>query len=336
MAITDLFKRLGAALFGRTVDPSDDFDTALLDEVVDAIVDAVDPRLRLMPRYRGRMASSAIRSIRFLRSLAPRLPAPVELSRATWGRDPYVSAFFAMGTDVQTLLDHSAELGAFFADPANVRCDAAYSVLGMRRDERNVLASALVDGEVRRDVAQTTVGFTGHTLIGTAGEESVTRGLLGEAILKRVAGIALERIVAARDHVAELETRKSVMATRLRVLSLRRGGLQQLATGEQDPAAEIATLEREYKATAEDHLEIKASLATLDYSFAQIEAVLGEPERYLGLNTVEMRVSHTGFKVAAGSQETAAPLRLNELWIGERLQAVIVPVRIPRVALASG
>jgi len=336
MAITELFARLGTALFGASnAEPADAIDSGLVEQAVDAIVEAVDPRLRLMPRYRQKLAPAATRSIRLMRSLAPQLPNTIELSRAAWGADQYINAFFATGADVQTLLDRSTALDKFFTDPANVRHDAAYGVLAMRREERNVLASALVDGELRGDVAQTTVGFTTHTLIGIAGELSITRGLLGEAILKRIAGLVLERIVAERDRATELEMRKSVTATKLRMLELRRGGLQQLATGEQDPSPEIAALERELKMAAKDHMEIKASLATLDHIFEHIETVFGEPAKYLGLDTVELRVSHTGYKLSAASRETAAELRLNELWIGSSLRAVIVPVRITRPATTT-
>jgi hypothetical protein len=336
MQFTEMFSRLATVLFGTDpADPANDIDPALLDDVVDAIVEAVEPRLRLVPRYRNRLAPSATRSIRFLRSLAPRLPAPIELSRAAWGGDPYVNAFFATSADIQTLLDRSVELRAFFDDPANIRCDAAFGVLGMRREERNVLAPALVEGEVRGDVAQTTVGFTAHTLLATSAEPLNTRGLLGQAILKRVAGLALERIVAMRDRATELSTRRSIMAARLRMLTLRRDGLRQLSAGEQDPSVEIATIERELKATAEDHLEIRASLATLDHGFEQIEAVLGDPERYLGLDTIELRVSHTGYKLDPGTTQPGSELCLNELWIGPNLRAVIVPVHIPRSALSS-
>ena len=330
MAITDIFARLGAALFARpAADPADEIDAALLEQIVDAVVEAVDPRLRLMPRYQKRLAPAAIRSIRFLRSLAPRLPTPIELSHAAWAADPYINAFFATSADVPRLLDRSAELHAFFDAAANVRFDAAYGVLAMRREERNVLASALVDGEMRRDVAQTTVSFAAHTLLGITEDALVTRGRLGEAILKRVAGLALERIVAVRDRATELQTRKSMLAARLRMLELRAGSLQTLAA-EQDPSAEIATIKRELATLAEDHMEVKTSLATLDHSFEQIEAVLGDPEHHLGVDSVELRLSHTGYKLDAASREPAADLRLNELWIGSNLRAVIVPVRIPR------
>jgi hypothetical protein len=330
VAIADIFARLGAALFsGPAVDPADAIDAALLDQIIDAVVEAVDPRLQLMPRYRKRLAPAATRSIRYLRSLAPRLPAPIELSNAAWAADPYINAFFATGADVPVLLERSVELRAFFDAAANVRFDTAYGVLAMRREERNVLASALVDGEMRRDVAQTTVSFATHTLLGITQDALVTRGRLGEAILKRVAGLALERIVAVRDRASELQTRKSMLAARLRMLELRAGSPQTLAA-EQDPSAEIATIKRELATLAEDHMEVKTSLATLDHSFEQIEAVLGDPQHHVGMDTVELRVSHTGYKLDAASREPAADLRLNELWIGPNLRAVIVPVRIPR------
>ena len=331
----NVFARLGTALFGGArVDPADDVDAALLDQCVDAIVEAVDPRLRLMPRYRKRLAPSATAAIRFLRSLAPRLPTPIALSRSAWATDAYVGAFFATAADVQACLNRSTELHTFFRDPANLHCDRAYSILGMRRVERTVLASALVEGEVRRDVAQTTLGFTGHALVVLSDDPSTTRALLGEAILKRVAGLALERIVSARDRATELETRKSMMAARLRMLMLRSDGLRELSANEQDPSAEIATLERELKAAAADHLEMRTSLATLDYSFDQIDAILGELDRHLGMDAIDLRVSHTGYKLDSNSAASGSELHLNELWVGTQLRAVIAPVCIPRIALA--
>lgn len=334
MSITNVFARLAGTLFGgQPVDPTDAIDPATLDDAVDAIVEGVEPRIRVVPRYRKKLAPTVTRTIRFMRSLAPVLPAPIELSRAAWSADPYINAFFATAGGIPDTLGRSDELRAFFADPANGRFDAAYALLAMRREERNVLASALIEGEVRRDVAQTTIGFTGHTLFALAAEPSTMRGLIGETILERLAALALERIVTTRAHATELDTKKSMLATRLRMLNLRRGNLRQLAPGEPDPTTEIATVEKELKAIAEDHREVKASLATLDYSIAQIDHVFGAPEQHLGIDTIEMRVNRMGYKLDPRSAEVGSDLRLNELWIGTNLRGVIMPVRIPRTEL---
>ena len=59
--------------------------------------------------------------------------------------------------------------------------------------------------------------------------------------------------------------------------------------------------------------------------------ILGDLERYyLGMDTIELRVSHTGYILDAPSAVPGSELRLNEVWIGSTLRAVIVPVRIPR------
>lgn len=336
MATSSIFARLAGALFGaQRGDPAADIDTELLDDAVDAIVEAVEPRIRLVPRYRTKIAPIATRAIRFMRTLAPLLPLPIGLSRAAWSSDAYVGAFFATGSDIDTLLSRDAALDAFFADPANVSHDAAHAVLVMRREERNVLASAIVDGELRGDVAQTTIGFASHRLFAVTADADATRRAVGQAILERLAALALERIVATRERASELDVRKSMLAARLRMLTLRRDSQKALAAaGESDASAEIASLQQQLKATAADHLETKASLATLDYSIEQIEAVLGEPQQHLGIDTFDVRVSHTGYKLDAASSEPGSQLHLSELWIGAKLRAVIAPVYVPRFALA--
>lgn len=334
MPFADIFSRLAGALFSaQATNPADAIDPTLLDEAVDAIVEAVEPRIRLVPRYRGRLAPVAIRTIRFMRSLAPALPAPIELSPAAWSADPTINAFFATAADVAALLGRDDALQTFFGNPASVGCDTAHCLLAMRREERQVLAAAIVDGQLRSDVAQTTVGFTEHRLIAIAGDALATRRMVGQAILDRMASLALERIVATRERATDLDVRKSMLAARLRMLTLRRGSLRELAAGEKDPAIEIAEIERELKTTAQDHLEVKASLATLDYSIEQIERVLGNPEQHVGLDTIAMRVNHMGYKLDAGAAEPGTELRLNELWIGANLRGVITPVHIPRAAL---
>lgn len=334
MPFSDIFSRLATALFAEpAAAPAADIDAAILDDAVEAIVEAVEPRIRMVPRYRDRLAPAAVSTIRYMRSLAPALPEPIELSRAAWSPDPYINAFFATADDVPALLGDSRELRGFFDDPANVLCSEAFALLGMRREERNVLAPAIVQGILRQDVAQTTVGFAQHRLFAPAAELLATRRLVGMAILQRMAGLALERIVAMRDRASELEGRKGMLAARLRMLTLRHGSLEGLAPAEKDPSEEIASIERELKATVEDHLEIKTSLASLDHSIGQIEQVLGSPERHLGLDTVELRVNRMGYKLTGDSEEPASDLKLNELWIGPGLRGVIALVRIPRADL---
>ena len=152
-------------------------------------------------------------------------------------------------------------------------------------------------------------------------------------ILRRLAGLALARIAGLGERATELEQRKALLGSRLRMLSLRRNGIDDLADGA-GTAAEIASLERELKATADDYRAAKAGLATLDKSIEHINAIFNAPADYVSLARTELRVNRMGYKVAAESGE-AAPLTLTELSIGSGLTVVIAFVRCARAELPA-
>jgi hypothetical protein len=332
--LVDVFSKLAAHVFGATTrGPEESIEADVLDDAIDSIVEAVEPRLRLVPRYRKRLEPAVVRAIARLRALAPALPEPVELSPGAWATETRINALFATAADVSALLGNCRELRSFYQDPANAGGDAAYALLVARREERRVLAPAMVDGVLRRDVLQTTLGFAAHRLVALAADPLRSRRLVGEAILRRIASLALERIVAMRERAVELDTRKGILAARLRMLSLRRDGLHELAPGEADPAEEIATLERELKVTAKAHAEARSRTADLDFSIAAVDAVFGAPDQIVGIDLIETRVDHLGYKIEEDAAGTT--LRLNELWIGPNLRGVIVFVRVPRAAVPA-
>src|SRR5512138_1923926 len=96
-----LFTRLAGALFGGG-DKS--VDAALIAEMTDAVVDAVEPKVRMHSRYRQKLEPCIRTSIAHLRSLGSALAEPLPLTRAAWASDPRVNAFFATADDVPACL----------------------------------------------------------------------------------------------------------------------------------------------------------------------------------------------------------------------------------------
>jgi len=326
-----LFSNVASRLFGGSVPAAAGaVEPELVQNAVEAIVDAVEPRLRSVSRYQAKLAPAAERAILHLRSLAPRLPEPIALSRAAWSTDPLLNAFFAAPAEVPALLGRSEELRAFFAEPGNAAVAEAHALLGMMKTERGVFAPAIVDGALRQDVAQTTVSFDKHRLLAPAADLPGCRREVGMLILRRMAALALERITAQGERATGLEQRKAMLGSRLRMLSLRRNGLEEIAG---DAAVELAAVEAEFKATAGDFQEAKASLATLDSRIGHINAVFGAPADHVGLARTELRVNRMGFKVTGNSDEAVAPIALTELSIGSGLTVAIAFVRCPRAEL---
>lgn len=334
MPFAALFSNVSAMLFGQSpLGAADDPDRPLVEALIEAVVDAVDPRLRLVSKYREKLAPGVRRTIAHLRALGREVPHAVELSRSAWSANPLITAGFATPDDVLALLGRSHELHAFF--DSNPGAPEAVALLGMQMQQKTVLGAAHVGEAVQQEVAQKTVSFSGHRIIAPAADALACRREVGTRILRRLAALALQRIVGRERRVSELEERKAILATRLRLLTLRRGGLQSIAGDAADESAEIESLERALKATVDDYIETKTNLATLDGTIGIINEILGAPEAFLSLAIVRQRLNRMGIIVPAEAKEAATDLELHELSIGDGLRAVIVLVRVVRAEIPS-
>jgi len=332
MAFADLFSGVATRLFGAPAPP--DADQALIEATIEAVVDAVDPKIRVERKYRAKLEPGVRRTLAHMREFAQRLPEPIVLSPAAWRTDPLINALFATPDEVSALLGRSRELYRFFDAPANAGCSDAHALLAMRREERKTLGPALVDGALRHDVAQTAVSFAQHRLIAPAADWLGSRREVGAAIFRRLAALALQGIVGKERRVKDLEERKAILATRLRMLQLERDGVRRALESEtdaaSDPAVEIAQLERALQNTVDEFIDAKTSFATLEGTIDNVRRIFEAPQKHLGLETIALRLNRMGIRVEPGSSDAATDLTLQELFIGEGLRGVIAFVRCAR------
>jgi hypothetical protein len=331
--MASIFERVVAALFGDSAAPPSEADKQLIEDLIEALVDTVEPRVRTRSGYREKLAPGVLRMIEHLRAMARERLEPLVLSRTSWSQDPRINAFFATADDVPACIGRSQEVRRFFEQ--HPECTEAYALLGMKREERQVFAPKLEGDALKHDVAQISVSFTGHRLLAPAAELAQTRLEVGRRIMQRVAQLALSRILALDQKATDLQQRKGYLATRLKVLLLARDGMEGLVN---DPATieqQIREIEQELKTTVGDYIETKASLATLDGYIEQINAVLALPEEQVILTHVPLRITRMGMKLEAGSSEPAEDLDLYELSVGQGLRATIEMVRIPRAEMPA-
>ncbi len=343
MALGALLDRLGSALFGGR-DPGEALESALVAEMVEAVVDAVEPRVRLHSRYRRCLEPCLRRTFAHLRDIARQLPEPLALNRAAWSAEPFFNALFATAGDAESCMGDSRELRDFFADPANAAVGDATALLVARREERTVFAPRLEGEVLRTDVAQVTVGFAGHRLLAPAASAQAARREVGRRLLLRLAQAALKRIVDQDMRATELNEHKAYLAAVLRMLQLARDGMQGLVD---DPATiedRIAAVQAEISRTVEAYAEARGNLATLDGYLEHMEAVFGHPEEHVLLRPTDLRLSLMGVKLQPGEPGPANAFRLYELSDGHGLDVTIafvtcargdMPALIDRVAEAE-
>ena len=325
-----LFDRAFAVLFGRDQQVRPDQDQAFVAELTDMIVDTVEPKVKAQRNYRHKLEPCVRTTIAFLRQVGRTPLQPLLLTRANWGHDDSLRAFFAAADDIPAFLGRSKELRAFFDAPVNAGVGEAIALLGMRREEKTVFAPRSTGGALMEEVARTTVNFTGHRLVAPAATEQQTRLEVGRRIVLRLAQVALGRILEIEEQGLKQEQRKAVLATRLRFLKLAQDGMQGIVDDPLTIAQQIADVQRQLDHAVKDFIEVKSTLATLDGTIAQIQEVFGNPERHVALTRHELRVDRMNVKVDAAANESNRAITLAELRVGERTQAVIAFVRCPR------
>jgi hypothetical protein len=332
MAASSLFDRVCSALFGGSQSDTDPGDPRLVDDLIEAVVEFVEPRVRLRSGYRKKLERCMRASVAYLRSIGRQGLDPILLTRLTWREDARVNAFFATANDVPACLGRSQELRDFFENPANHEVQDAFALLGMKKEEKNVLGTQLQEEKVLRDVAQVTVNFSEHRLVAPSATLAATRLEIGKRIILRLAQVSLSRIVELDMKATELQEHKAYLGARLRMLNLARDGMQGIV---EDPATieeQAKTIEQELKQTVDNYIEAKSSLATLDGYIKQISDVFSHPEKHVNLTHSPVRVSSLGIKVDEAYSGAVNELTLAELSIGADLRAVAI-VRCPRSEL---
>ncbi len=328
---TSLFDRVTAALFGGgarfpTIRPRSSSST----DMVELVVETVEPRVRMNPGYQRKLSGCVSCCIAHLRSIASEEVEPLLLTRAAWSSDPRVNAFFATADDVPACLGRSTELRAFFENLSNQGVDEAYALLGMKKEERNVLAPKLEGDGLQHDVAQVTVSFSGHRIVAPCATLEATRVEIGRRVFQRLAQVALSRIVAVDMKATELQEHKAYLGARMRLLNLARDGMEGIV---KDPATigdQMKALERDLKHTVNGYVEAKASLSTLDGYIKHIDDVFSHPDQHVSLTRTPLRVTQMGIKADADHQGAVNDLTLAELAIGDDFRAAVAIVRCPR------
>ena len=332
MAAASLFDRVVSALFGQA-DVKDEAEQQLIGDMIEMIVDTVEPRVRLRTGYQNKLKGCVRATIACLRSIGKTPLEPVLLTRANWNEDARLNAFFARADDVPALIGRSKELRAFFDDPANEGVEEAFALLGMKKDEKTIFAPRFEDGMLKQEVAQTAVSFSEHRLVAPFATEQQTRLEVGRRIIRRLAQVALGRIIALDEKAVDLQQQKGYLGTRLRMLNLARDGMEGIVDDPATIGEQIRAVERELKETVEGYIEAKSSLATLEGYIAQIDDVFSHPEQHVTLTQSDMRINRMGLKVEDGADERHNALTLAELNVGDKLRGVVALVRCPRSEL---
>lgn len=305
--------------------------TDFVDAAIDRLVRMTNPRLRLLDRYRERLRPAAELACAHANGVAQALPAPLDADPARWASSDALRAFFVGRGEIVEVYGGSQELRRLFRREPLI--DHAYAILAMYAVEQRVFGVAVEDGELRRDVAQTTLSFARHRVRLCAGSEAGLREAIAWQVIDQLALRTLARLTTLEDRRHELEIDRALLAARLRMLRRECAGFDDCALAR----GAAARLEAELEHNARELAESGGGTMALERALDVLRATLAEPEvtircaiRRELLSPMNVRLTQPGDEPHLAFEFVEARLA------GEPATTLaIMPTRYPRQAMPS-
>jgi hypothetical protein len=283
-------------------------NTKQVDAAIERIAES-NPRLRLAPRYKTRLAPAVEISLNFANTVAQALPAPREASAAAWTQDPVIRAFFVSPEDLCQAFSRSHELRDYFEQNPGVQ--EAHALLGMALNERKTLGVVQQGDTVHRDVPRTTVSFGDHRARVCAGDEITLRAEITRRIVDELALRGLELITADQQRRDMLQQDRALLKTRLSLLERRGSGMRSALSGNEspDPSA-LAKLHAELEDNERQLAELGGHVDALRRDLERVHDVLSEPGQHLPVTERQLRLDAMNVLQTDGSPQPGVDLNL--------------------------
>ena len=259
------------------------------DRHIDTVIDAVDPRLRMLTGYRRRLGPALHHAIEVIDELAATLPPPLEITRAQWSRDPFLRACFTSPVAMQKLFDGHKTLHRFLSSDLARDATTVYAGLGMSLKVTQRFGHALQGDMVQRDVAQQVVTLGDYRLSAFAPSSEALLAGVRERVLQDLAMRSTQAAFSARTRKESLTEERTKVMMRLRLYEQQAEGLDTF-WHEEEVIDRHAVELRQKLAEMEGELDqLQASAADLDDFLDMTVEVFGAIDRDLRL---EQRTFH--------------------------------------------
>ncbi len=297
------------------------YPESLVEAAIERAVDGTDARLRLVPGYRKQLRRPVIHAIDQVVALVDAIPAPLVAGRREHGEEPRLAAVFASAADMLDIFVRDAALLEFLTTPEGAGAEQVTALLLAERVERNILGMDLVGDQVRRDVAQVAVSFTGHRLVDPRTNEEETRRQLKRRAFDHLLSLALARIGELSIERAELKRERDLLRRKLTALERGGWGFARTDGAPPDPAALIAELDgitAELEVLGTDPDVLKTHLAI-------VAGLLTEAERQLWAEEIDLSLDSMNIQ-RPEQDPSARRIVLQELHNAQGRRVVMLPL----------
>ena len=284
---------------------------------VEHVVDGTSARLRAVPNYARRLQEPVIGALSAIDAIVDQVPGVLSCQRSTFATDPYVNAFFADHGRLREVFSTSKEVRELF--DRNLGADECFALLCMHREERTQLGMGLIGDRLRKDVMQTTLGFSDHQLVAPGLDEAAARRALKCCVCN-----CLIDYIGARS--TQLKNGSSDIVNRGRAL---RGRLRR----EPEGTPEHAVMERQLEGIDAELDEQGPRLTTLEDQMCFVIDSLKRAHEIIVCRQQTLFVDRLGIQHSSAKASNVNELRIAEIQVAEKPPRVATLVSFPRSEL---
>ena len=309
-------------------------EAAAVDAAVEHLVDAMDPRLRMVDGYARKLRPAALLALNQLDAVVGEIPGPVEFSRASWAQDPLVRALFASPQAMAHAFSAEPVVQEFFAAAENARDEQCCIALFVSQEQKTSLGFALQGDVLQSDVVCRSVSFSDHRLTRPSTTDAGVRAGLRDLGLEYLANQALESITGSRNRRQMLEEERSLLALRLSTRCRFDQALESLLEQGRPGDTDAEAMQRQLEDTQRRLAALGTPPRTLDEYLDFLQNVLAHAADYIAIGTREMRLDPMNMLVDDPASQ-AASLKLCEIRADGRPPRTVAIARFPRHELLS-
>ena len=301
-------------------------------QLVEHVVDVVDPKIRVIGRYSQKLAQPVAHTWEYLNQLADRIPGGITLSRATFTRDPHMRLIFDTQAVVNKLLDTVIPLIDQNELNKAQASSQVYMLLCMEKTEHSFLGTELAGDILKRDVLQTKVTFSNRKFLSAGYNEEDAKLGFKKCAFEGLVNKAHGMIMESRKNQRQLIERKRQLHHQLHDTHASHHIEHSSIFSRNDyllnASPELLEIERQLA-------DIRLKSESPDHHLLQIIEVLNHPEQYLKVDAQSMTLNNLRVKLSGNASEHGININYAEVDIEQLLKRITMIVSCSREEIFS-
>jgi hypothetical protein len=259
------------------------------DELIDYVVDIIEPKLKLVKGYRNRLREPIEMCRAHCRAIVTEIPGPIKLRRNGYGSDPFQRAAFTKSETLDNLLNR-ADL---VRSSASLKGTGRVALLTMTSREKTIFGRKQLGNMMVTETAMRAVTFTDHAIVGLSTTLASSRKALEKYTLDIVAEAVARELSEARTRLVDLNQRQERLRAMEKMFGTAKGAGMGCVFVPYDPEQSKKKKEVErLLAETEDQLVSARSRSETPEDWLTIAATcLSKPDDIVNMRLISLRLN---------------------------------------------